>query len=102
MAATWANDNSLLDRKLEVRVSGASDKTAVVNVKDVCEDADCDGCCRENTNAAQYKLIDLEKWPASVLLGFDPSPSNFDINDVRYPTQDGRRPGASEGVMVLS
>ena len=45
-----------------------------------------------NSGNSAYALLDLEKWPASSLLGFDPTPSNFDINNVVMPSSAGKRP----------
>eukprot|EP00243_Klebsormidium_subtile_P010300 TRINITY_DN5460_c0_g3_i2.p3 TRINITY_DN5460_c0_g3~~TRINITY_DN5460_c0_g3_i2.p3 ORF type:complete len:114 (-),score=19.14 TRINITY_DN5460_c0_g3_i2:621-962(-) len=101
MAATWETDSALLGRKLQVLVLGGAGTTAFVNVKDVCSDADCGGCCSQNTGNGAYKLIDIEKWPAGTLLGFSHSSSSFDINNVNYPTQNGKRPGAAAGVMAV-
>ena len=86
-----------MDRKLEVMVQG-KDNTVQVNVKDTCADADCEGCCSQNTGDGKWTLIDIEKWPASELLGFDPDTA--DVNDVS-PSAKGKRPGAGGGVMAL-
>ncbi|KAG2442485.1 hypothetical protein HXX76_002571 [Chlamydomonas incerta] len=67
IAATYQLDASLLGRKLEVMVQGAPQRTVTVNVKDVCSDDDCDGCCKKNTGNKAWKLIDLEKGPARTL-----------------------------------
>ncbi|GAQ78588.1 hypothetical protein KFL_000150420 [Klebsormidium nitens] len=101
MAATWERDSALLGRKLQVQVLGGAGTTAFVNVKDVCSDLDCEGCCSQNTGNGAYKLIDIEKWPASTLLGFQHSSPSFDINNVPSPVQNGRRPGADAGVMAV-
>ncbi|KXZ41007.1 hypothetical protein GPECTOR_997g267 [Gonium pectorale] len=83
-------------------VQGSSSRTVTVNMIDVCSDSDCDGCCSKNTGNGAYKLIDLEKWPASQLLGFNPNADNFDINDVSKPTARNLRPGApGDSVMAL-
>ena len=65
-------------------------------------DSDCGGCCSANTGRGKYTLIDLEKWPASALLGFSTTSPSFDINNVAMPTAAGKRPGAPElSVMPL-
>jgi len=46
-------------------------------------------------------LIDIEKWPGTELLGFSSNSPNFDINDVAYPTHNGKRPGGGGGGMPL-
>ena len=94
IAATWNNDVALLGKALDILVQGTS-KVVRVNVGDVCSDNDCDGCCRANTGNGRYKLIDIEKWPASELLGFDTSSPTFDVNDVNYPSAGNLRPGAN-------
>ncbi|GLC60582.1 hypothetical protein PLESTB_001630300 [Pleodorina starrii] len=103
MAATYQLDSSLLGKKLQVMVEGKPTVTVTVNVKDVCSNSDCNGCCNRNTGNKKWKLIDIEKWPASALLGFNPTSSTFDINrDVKIPTAAGLRPGAPESdVMPL-
>ncbi|KAG2485983.1 hypothetical protein HYH03_015306 [Edaphochlamys debaryana] len=85
MAATYDRDRALLGRRLEVMVEGAPERSVVVEVMDVCSDDDCDGCCRDNTGDGRWRLIDLEKWPASQLLGFSPAGEKFDININKYP-----------------
>ncbi|PNH10862.1 hypothetical protein TSOC_002400 [Tetrabaena socialis] len=100
MAATYNMDASLLGRKLEVMVQGGQ-RVVTVNVKDICSDLDCDGCCKANSGNKAWKLIDLEKGPASQLLGFDTSSPRFDINDVPYPGHGGKRQGANPGAMAL-
>lgn len=102
MAATYDQDASLLNHKLQIMVlGGPAGKTANVNIKDVCNDGDCSNCCRDNTGNKAWKLIDIEKAPGSALLGFSTSSPTFDINSVSYPTQKGLRPGAASGVMAL-
>ncbi|KAG2491580.1 hypothetical protein HYH03_010147 [Edaphochlamys debaryana] len=96
IAATYMLDDRLLGRKLQVMVENRPAVTTVVNVRDVCSDDDCDGCCAANTGGATWRLIDIEKWPASTLLGFNPSSGSFDINNVDIPTASGMRPGAPE------
>jgi hypothetical protein len=81
-------------------VQGKPGVTVNVNVRDVCSDSDCDGCCKTNTGNKKWKLIDIEKWPASALLGFDPTPSRFDINNVNTPSAVGLRPGAPENSVM--
>ena len=102
VAATWDSDPALLGRRLEVRVAGRTAST-FVNMYDVCNDNDCGGCCSRNTGNGAYKLIDIEKWPASQLLGFSHSSSTFDINSVPKPTAAGtgfRRPGTPESSVM--
>ncbi len=84
-------------------MEGAPKRKVTVNVADVCNDDDCDGCCKENTGNKAWKLIDLEKWPASKLLGFKAQARGFDINELEdLPSnEDGQRPGAPEGVIPL-
>lgn len=102
LASTWDKHPELSGKVLEVAMEGGSGKTVRVNMKDVCADSDCTGCCSQNTGNGKYKLIDIEKHPAAALLGFDFSASKFDINDVTYPTAKGKRPGAPEdSVMAL-
>lgn len=99
IAATRDVDPLLQGEQLEVMVEGQPSKTTVVNVKDVCADSDCDGCCSANTGGGRYPLIDLEAWPASSLLGFDATAS---LEGVELPNSYGKRPGAPEGgVMPL-
>ncbi|GFR40018.1 hypothetical protein Agub_g553 [Astrephomene gubernaculifera] len=100
IASTYDKDSALVGRKLQIMVQGAPQRTATVNVKDVCSDADCGGCCSANTGNAKWKLIDIEKWPASVLLGFDPTPSNFDVNNLNLPSAKGLRSGAPESSVM--
>ncbi|PNH10882.1 hypothetical protein TSOC_002374 [Tetrabaena socialis] len=100
MAATYDKDASLKGRKLEVMVQGGQ-RVVTVNVKDVCSDLNCEGCCKANSGNKAWKLIDLEKWPASALLGFETSSRTFDINDVQYPGHAGKRQGAAAGAMAL-
>ncbi|KAG2428338.1 hypothetical protein HXX76_010484 [Chlamydomonas incerta] len=102
MAATYDLDSSpLYGKKLQVMVQTAPLRTVTVNVMDVCKDSDCKMCCRDNTGNKAWKLIDLEKGPASALLGFDTSSAKFDINDVNYPVHNGLRKGAASGAMAL-
>jgi hypothetical protein len=102
MAATWEKDSSLLNKQLEIMIQGSTDgRKAIVNVGDVCSDSDCGGCCSKNTGNGKYKLIDIEKWPASELLGFSTNSQNFDINNIQSPSHNGKRPGANSGVMAL-
>lgn len=102
MAATWDQDASLLNSRIQVVVEGQPGRAVAVNVMDVCSDSDCNGCCSKNTGNGAYKLIDLEKWSAVALLGnFDPSRADFDINSVQKPAADGLRPGAPGYVMPL-
>jgi hypothetical protein len=70
-----------------------------VNVRDVCKDGNCDEGCSQNRKGSAYKLIDIEKWPASFLLGFLHRSPSFDINDVKNPQQKGRRPCDNGGVL---
>ncbi|PNH01709.1 hypothetical protein TSOC_012384 [Tetrabaena socialis] len=100
VAATWGLDAALLNHKLEVMLQGGP-KSIIVNVVDVCDDSDCDGCCKKNTGNKAWKLIDIEKWPASALLGFPTSSLTFDVNDVSYPDGSSKRKGAGPGVMAL-
>ena len=88
------------NKKVQVKIAGQT-KTVDVNVKDVCGDPDCENCCKTNTGGYKWRLMDLEKHPASMLLGFDYSSRSFDINDVATPSQGGLRPGAPDGVMAL-
>lgn len=101
VAATWERDAALLGKQVQVLIEGQS-KIVTLNVLDTCSNSDCDGCCSSNTGNGKYKLIDIEKWGASALLGFNPSTPNFDINNVNYPNAKGKRPGAPESdVMPL-
>eukprot|EP00798_Chlamydomonas_sp_ICE-L_P026083 gene26083-11789_t len=102
MAATYVRDKSLLNKKLEVMIEGNPKEVVTVQVLDVCADSDCDGCCPKATGERKWKLIDLEKWAASELLGFSTSSPNFDVNQLDYPVSVGKRPGAQEkSVMPL-
>lgn len=110
LVATWSmaatDQNTAMpypltrNKKVEVKIAGKT-KTVTVNVKDVCGDGDCQNCCKTNTGGYKWRLMDLEKHPASVLLGFDYSSTSFDINNVATPSQGGLRPGAPDGVMAL-
>ena len=68
-------------------------------------DSDCGGCCSKNSGKYAYALLDIEKWPASYLLSFDPTGSDFDINGVAIPSAAGKRPlmgkKAASGVMPI-
>eukprot|EP00882_Tetradesmus_deserticola_P031452 GHRQ01035564.1.p1 GENE.GHRQ01035564.1~~GHRQ01035564.1.p1 ORF type:complete len:369 (+),score=117.10 GHRQ01035564.1:314-1420(+) len=102
MAATYDQDDALLGSTLQVMLEGAPGRTTTVNVRDVCADSDCDGCCKANTGTKAWKLINIEKWPASALLGFDPTVASFDVNNLDLPNAIGKRPGAAErSVMPL-
>lgn len=102
VAANFGKRYSLFNKKVQVMVEGKPSKVVTVNVIDKCADADCGSCCSTNTGKGKYPLLDLEKWPASTLLGFNPNTSTFDINDVNLPTAVGQRPGAPEkSVMPL-
>lgn len=100
MAATYDKDTALLGKTLQIMVEGVPGRTATVNVRDVCADSDCDGCCKTNTGNKAWKLIDIEKWPASTLLGFDPTAATFDINNLDLPNAAGMRPGAPESSIM--
>jgi hypothetical protein len=63
MAATYELDNVLLGKTLQIMVEGVPGRTVTVNVKDVCADSDCNGCCKANTGNKAWKLLDIEKWP---------------------------------------
>lgn len=63
-----------------------------VNVRDVCKDGDCDEGCSKSRKGSAYKLIDMEKWPASTLLGFLHSSPSFDIKDVKKPAAERAAP----------
>lgn len=78
MASTWEKDDALLGKTVDVMVKGGN-KFVRVNVGDVCADSDCGGCCSKN--AGGKKLIDIEKWPAGVLLGFTHDSPKFDVNE---------------------
>jgi len=103
VAATYGKRFALLGRKLAVMVEGDATNTSVtVNVIDKCANRDCGGCCRRNSGRKTWQLLDLEKWPASQLLGFDPTPADFDINEVVSPSAAGLRRKAPESdVMPL-
>lgn len=90
MASTWDKDAALLGKTVDVMVQGGS-KYVRVNVGDVCADSDCSGCCSKNAGKGKYKLIDIEKWPAAALLGFNHSSKNFDVNNIKYPSAEGKR-----------
>jgi hypothetical protein len=91
----------LFNKTLAVMVEGAPAVNVTVRVIDKCADADCRGCCSRNTGRGRWRLIDIEKWPAAALLGFDPGAPGFDINSVDAPGNGGRRRGAPKGVMPL-
>lgn len=40
--------------------AGAS-RTVTVDIRDVCSDRDCSGCCSANTGGGRWPMIDLEK-----------------------------------------
>jgi hypothetical protein len=103
VAATYGRGLALLNKAVSVMVEGRDPASAVaVNVVDQCANADCGGCCAKNTGNGRYPLIDLEKWPASKLLGFNPSAPGFDVNDLDLPPNSkGQRPGAPQSVMPL-
>jgi hypothetical protein len=105
MAATWESDPALLGRKLQIMIAGNPAVTTTVTVRDTCSDTDCNGCCSSSTGSGAQKLIDIEKWPASALLGYSSSSPTFDINNVVYPTAASTgyaRPGApQDSVMPL-
>ena len=103
MSATWDQDQSLFGKKLEILVQGKPETKVIINVRDLCSDGDCENCCSTNSGAGKWKLIDIEKYPASQLLGFDFSSATFDINDVVYPTAQStgyRRAGAPEDSVI--
>ena len=101
MGSTWDRDPALLGRRLEVMVAGRTTRTVSINMQDVCADSDCSGCCSRNTGSGRWKLIDIEKWPASSLLGFDTSSSSFDINTVAKPSTSYSRAGTPAGLLPL-
>jgi hypothetical protein len=75
-------------------VQGKPNKVVTVNIKDVCADTDCDGCCSKNTGNGKYKLIDIERWPASDLYGFSSDDYNFES---KLPNSlPNLRPGAPQ------
>jgi hypothetical protein len=78
--------NVIGGKQVELMIEGKPGKTVRVNMLDVCADSDCSGCCTQNTAGGKFTLIDIEKNPASKLLGFSFSQSNFDINNVKFPT----------------
>lgn len=97
VAATYGKKFKLFGRKLAVAIENdPQNRSVVVNVIDKCANRDCGGCCRRNTGGGRWPLIDLEKWPAAVLLGFNHSAANFDINDVDTPDSAGLRKKAPE------
>lgn len=91
VAATFGKRYRLLGKQLEVMVEDVPDKVVTVNVIDTCSNKDCNGCCSKNTGNGKWLLIDLEKWPAGQLLGFNHSSIDFDINDVQTPEAGIRR-----------
>lgn len=102
LASTWENDSSLLNQQLEIFIQSTPQRKVLVNVGDVCSDADCDGCCSNNTGKGAYKLIDIEKFPVAQLLGISPTSLAFSDGTASYPTAEGLRPGAPESdVMPL-
>ncbi|GFR42458.1 hypothetical protein Agub_g3365 [Astrephomene gubernaculifera] len=102
LASTYDLDAALFGRQLEVMALGAlAGRTVVVNVRDVCNDNECRGCCKHRTGNKAWKLINIEKWPASQLLGFDPTVSGFDVRRLKYPWVPlGLRAGAPEGSVM--
>jgi hypothetical protein len=101
MAATWDRDPTIQRKQVEVMVEGRPGATVTVNVGDVCKDSDCAGCCSKNTGNGAWTMIDMEKVPASRLLGFSYGAPGFDINSVATPAHNGLRPGAGAGAMPL-
>lgn len=93
--------NNVFGNKIEILAAGFAHRTVQVNMKDTCHDADCDGCCSHNSANHKYVLIDIEKWPASKLLDFDPN-TVHDLDKVKLPKQDvGRlRPGADANAVI--
>ncbi len=54
--------------------AGAS-RTVTVDIRDVCSDSDCSGCCSANTGGGRWPMIDLEKVRVelgAVVPGVDP------------------------------
>jgi hypothetical protein len=103
LAATWDRDPALANKQLRVMRAGDS-RTVTVNVGDVCSDSDCNGCCSRNTGNGRWKMIDMEKGPASQLFGFSTASQTFDINSVRVPTVAStgiRRDGAPSWVIPM-
>ena len=80
---------------IQVMVEGKSSAEVTVNVMDVCSDRDCKDCCKINTGNKKYKLIDLERWPASKLLGFTVN-KDFDSNKYVDPSSKGLRTGVPD------
>lgn len=99
VAATWDQDAGLLGKQLRVLVATNPSKRVTANVKDVCNDDDCDGCCSVNSSNGRYKLLDLEAQVASVLLGLNYSDPRFDVNNVDTPPN--KRAGARSWTMPL-
>jgi hypothetical protein len=91
----------LFNKTLSVIVEGTPAVNVTLRVIDKCADADCSRCCSRNTGGGRWRLIDIEKWPAAQLLGFDPAAPGFDINAVAAPENGGLRKGAPKGVMPL-
>ncbi len=104
LAATWDRDAALANKQIRVMRAGDTSRTVTVNVGDLCNDNDCDGCCSANTGSGKWKLIDMEKGPASQLFGFSTTSSTFDINSVSVPTVSStgiRRDGAPSWVIPM-
>jgi hypothetical protein len=98
VAATYDLDPSLLGKKLRVRVAGRP--TAVtVNVLDVCNDSDCDDCCKINSSNGRYKLLDLEAQVACSLFGLNYDDPDFDVNNLDLP--QNFRPYAKRNTIPL-
>jgi hypothetical protein len=83
--ATYDLDNVLLNKKIQIRIAGTN-KYVTGNVLDVCNDDDCDGCCKANSSNKRYKLLDVEAQLASLLLGLDYTDPNFDVNNLDTPS----------------
>ena len=98
VAATYDRDSSLLGKKVRVRVAGRP-TVVTANVLDVCNDADCDGCCKLNSSNKRFKLIDLEAQVACSLLGLDYSDPDFDVNSLDTP--QNLRPYARRSTLPL-
>lgn len=102
--STWEKQWSVIGGKqVEVMVEGKPDKTVRINMLDVCADSDCGGCCTQNAGGGKYTLIDIEKNPASQLLGFSIADSRFDINAVKVPANPraGLDKKVKDGTMAL-
>lgn len=81
VAATWQDRPDLLNRKVWVMLAGGK-ILGEFNVRDVCSDNDCDGCCSQNTGGGTYPLIDMEV--SGYCKGMGCNPDTVDLNNLPH------------------